>query len=170
METAYVTAFAALAGSTIGGLTSLTATWLAQRVQFRAQQLAHDIARREELYKDFIGEASRCYADALQHNEIELATLVRVYALVSRMRVLSSPSLVQQADEVMRLIMETYVGPNRAIADVVGEMRSGRLLDPLRDFSDACREELRTGVVIPNLHEPPRRWFGGKRRGHRPAP
>ncbi|MBX3026442.1 hypothetical protein KF840_16150 [bacterium] len=154
METAYITAFAALAGSTIGGLTSLTATWLAQRFQFRAQQLAHDIARREDLYKDFINEASRCYSDALQRHDIEVAALVRVYALVSRMRILSSPALVEQADNVVRLIMETYAGPNRPIAEVVGEVRSGTLLDPLRDFSDACREELRRGVVIPRLHDP----------------
>ena len=42
METAYVTAFAALAGSVIGGLTSLAASWLSQHVQVRAQQLAQD--------------------------------------------------------------------------------------------------------------------------------
>jgi hypothetical protein len=47
MDTAYISAFAALAGSAIGGLTSLTASWLTQRVQFSAQQLAHDIGRRE---------------------------------------------------------------------------------------------------------------------------
>ena len=157
-------AFAALAGSTIGGLTSLTATWLAHRFQFRAQQLAHDIARREELYRDFIDEASRSYADALQRNEIDPGTLVRVYALVSRMRILSSPALVQQADKVMQLLIETYVNPNKPMSEVVGEMQSGELLDPLRDFSDACREELQAGVVLPRLNGPPRRRLGGNRR------
>jgi hypothetical protein len=36
MDPAYLSALAALAGSTIGGLTSLTASWLTQHVQFRA--------------------------------------------------------------------------------------------------------------------------------------
>lgn len=58
MNVAYVSAFAALVGSAIGGFTSLAASWMTQRVQFRAQQLAHDIGRREELYRDFIDEAS----------------------------------------------------------------------------------------------------------------
>ena len=49
----------ALAGSAIGGLTSLAASWLTQRVQFSAHQLAHDIARREELYKEFIEQAKK---------------------------------------------------------------------------------------------------------------
>ncbi len=58
MDPAYLSAFAALAGSTIGGLTSLATSWLTQHVQFRAQLFTHDITRREELYKDFIEEAS----------------------------------------------------------------------------------------------------------------
>jgi len=59
MDAAYLSALAALAGSTIGGLTSLTASWLTQHVQFLAQQRAGSLSRREELYKDFIEEASR---------------------------------------------------------------------------------------------------------------
>src|SRR5215468_6989055 len=64
MDPAYLSAFAALAGSTIGGLTSLTASWLTQYVQVRAQQRAHDVSRREQLYATFIDEASRLYTEA----------------------------------------------------------------------------------------------------------
>src|SRR5215468_11316222 len=113
MEPAYLSAFAALAGSTIGGLTSLTASWLTQYVQFRAQQRASDLSRREDLYKNFIEEASRLYADAFAHDEAEVANLVNLYALVSRMRVLSSPAVVESADKVVRTIIETYLAPNR---------------------------------------------------------
>ena len=41
MDFAYLSPSAALAGSAIGGLTSLGASWLTQRVQVSAQQLAH---------------------------------------------------------------------------------------------------------------------------------
>ena len=66
MEPAYLSAFAALAGSVIGGLTSLTASWVTQRVQANAQQRAHDVGVREDLYRVFIDEASKSYADALE--------------------------------------------------------------------------------------------------------
>jgi len=145
MNPAYVTAVAALAGSAVGGLTSLAASWLTQRAQARAQQLAHDVGRREVLYKNFIEEASKSYADAIQHNEIDGAKLVRLYAVVSRMRVLSSQQVVERADTVMRMIMETYAAPNKTIRDVADTVNRGGL-DPLRDFSSACREELRTAV------------------------
>ena len=142
MDPAYYSAFAALAGSAIGGLTSLGASWLTQYVQFRAQQLTHDVGRREELYKNFIEEASKWYADAYEHDKPEISNLVSLYALVSRMRVLSSPAIVENADKVIRVIIETYLAPNKSFRDLVELVRSDAM-DPLRGFSNACREELR---------------------------
>lgn len=150
MDTAYLSAFAALAGSVIGGLTSLSTSWLTHRVQFSAQQLEHDIGRREELYKHFIEEASQCYADAFNNSEPDVSKLVCLYALVSRMRVLSSEAVIGQADKVMRFIIETYVAPNQTFQQIVENMRAGHL-DPLRDFSETCRDELRRGVVVARL-------------------
>src|SRR5215470_5637797 len=103
MDPAYVSAIAALAGSTIGGLTSLAASWLTQHVQFSAQQRANDLSKREELYKNFIEEASRWYADAFAHDKAEVSNLVNLYALVSEMRILSSPRIVENADKVVRV-------------------------------------------------------------------
>ena len=123
MDPAYFSVFAALAGSTIGGLTSLTASWLTQHVQFRAQQRASDLSRRAQLYEHFIAEASRVYADAYEHNEAEAAKLVNLYALVSKMRVLSSPRIVEHADRVVRVIIETYLAPNKTFGNV-GPVRS----------------------------------------------
>ena len=142
MDPAYLSAFAALAGSTIGGLTSLTASWLTQHVQFSAQQRASDLNRREELYMNFIEEASRWYVDAFEHDKAEVANLVNLYALVSKMRVLSSPRIVENADRVVRVIIETYLAPNKTFRDVK-EILDNEAMDPLREFSNACREELR---------------------------
>src|SRR4249919_1529584 len=117
MDPAYVTAFAALAGATIGGLTSLATSWLTQHVQFRSQQLAHNVSRREELYNNFIEEASKWYVDAFEHDKAEVSNLVSLYALVSKMRILSAPTIVEKADEVVRLIIETYLAPNKTFRD-----------------------------------------------------
>ena len=64
MDVAYVSALSALAGSVVGGLTSGYTTWLSQRAQAKAGQLAHDLSRREDLYKDFIVAASKAYGEA----------------------------------------------------------------------------------------------------------
>ncbi len=143
MDPVYISAFAALAGSAIGGLTSLGASWLTQRTQVMAQQFAHDISRREELYKDFIEEASKLYADAIEHDKADTSKVVRLYALVSRMRVRSSPSVIENADRVMRLIVDTYLGPNITFRDMADALKNREIIDPLRDFGEACRQELR---------------------------
>src|SRR3954467_4937404 len=104
MDTAYVSAIAALSGSVIGGLTSLAASWVTQSTQVRAPHTLHDKPRRQELYKSFIEEASRLYGDALVHDEAPITRLVDLYAMLSRMRVMSAPGVVQAADAVVRLI------------------------------------------------------------------
>ena len=140
MDTAYFSAFVALAGSVIGGATSLGASWLTQQVQFRAQQYTRELSRREDLYKAFIEEASRLYADAYENNGSSVSKLVNLYALISRMRVLSSPSIVETADQVARVIIDTYRAPNKTFRDVA-ELLNEDAMNPLRDFSNACREE-----------------------------
>src|SRR5678815_5127434 len=92
MDTAYVSAFAALGGALIGGLTSFATSWLTQQTQAKAQQITHKLTRQEDLYKDFIEEASKLYADSLVHDTPDVSQLIRLYVLISRMRVLASVS------------------------------------------------------------------------------
>jgi hypothetical protein len=142
VDTAYLSAIAALAGSTIGGLTSLTASWLTQHVQFSASQRAASRARRVKLYKSFIQEASKWYADAYEHDHAQISNLVELYALVSTMRILSTPRVIECADQVVRAIVATYLAPNKTFRELL-ELIDEDAIDPLRDFSNACREELR---------------------------
>jgi hypothetical protein len=94
MNPNYVPALAALAGSAIGGLTSVASAWLSQERQDRAARRAQDMSRRQDLYRRFIDEASKLYADALTRDQAEISALVSVYALIGRMRVLSSPAII----------------------------------------------------------------------------
>ena len=143
MDASYFSTFAALAGSMIGGLTAVATTWVAERTQLSAQRSKDDIDRREALYRNFIEEASRLYADSIEHDQAAVSQLVNLYALVSRMRVLSSPAIVEHADRVTRVIVATYLAPNKTLRDLPG-MLDHDAMDPLRDFSNACRDELRT--------------------------
>jgi len=143
MDIAYISALSALAGSGVGGLTSGLTTWLSQRAQARAGQLAHEMSRRDDLYRDFIVAASKAYGDALMSNEPQVPELVALSALISRMRVLSSPRTVASAEKIMEATISSYFAPNKTFRELHDLMKSGAGIDPLKDFSEAAREELR---------------------------
>src|SRR5688572_33404795 len=63
---------AALLGAIIGGVLSVVASRLAQRVQSRSQWLAQEVARRQQLYSEFLDAAVCCYGDALEHDEVDM--------------------------------------------------------------------------------------------------
>jgi len=147
MDPAYISAIAALAGSAIGGLTSLAASWLTQRAQLRAQQLVHQIGTREQLYRDFLEEAAKLYADAFEHSEVDISKLVPLYTLVSRMRLLSSARTLTSAERVATVIIETYLGPNRTFRDL-REILQTDAIETLKTFGEACREELQTQDLL----------------------
>ena len=79
------------------------------------------------------------YADALVSDKSEIPQLVNLYALIGRMRILSSDQVVQAAERAGRLIIETYLSPNREFGDLPEFMEE---MDPLRGFGEACRREL----------------------------
>ena len=143
MDTAYISAASALAGSVIGGLMSALTTWLSQREQAKVMHIAHRLERREELYKDFIDTASKVYADALMHSEPQIKELVALYAMLSRMRILSRSYTVACAERVLRLTTETYSQPNKT-HEQLQELVKSDAVDPLREFSEAARDELRS--------------------------
>jgi hypothetical protein len=143
MDVAYVSALSALAGSMVGGLTASITTWLSQRAQARAGHLAHEMSRRDGLYKDFIVAASKAYGDAVMSNEPEVPQLLALSALISRMRVLSSLGTIATAEKIMEATLSAYFAPNKTVRELHELMKSGTGIDPLKDFSEAAREELR---------------------------
>jgi hypothetical protein len=140
MDAGYISAITALAGSLVGGFASFATTWVTQHGQARNAQTAGDKSRRQKLYKEFIEEASRLYGDALERQDAQVSTLVGIYAMVSRMRVLSSKPVVEAAENVARMIIETYLAPNKSFQDLPEVLRT-RTMDPLQLFSEACRDE-----------------------------
>jgi hypothetical protein len=141
MDASVISALAALAGATIGGLTSVVASWLVQRTQARAQWLAQDTLRRQELYREFIEEASQCHVYALQHDKARIPALVSLYSKIARMRVLSSSEVVISAEQIGRKIIDTHLEPDRSFLEL-REMVNCGSIDLVRDFSETCRAEL----------------------------
>jgi hypothetical protein len=143
MDPAYLSALAALAGSVVGGLTTGLATWLTQRAQARAGLIAREMSLRQDLFRDFIVAASKAYGEAVLNSEPKIQDLVELYAMVSRMRVLCSPKTVACADKVMVTTIDTYFKPNITIRQLHELVKTGPGVDPLKEFSEAARDELR---------------------------
>jgi hypothetical protein len=143
MNASVISALAALAGAIIGGLTSVLASLFAQRTQARVQWIAQDKIRRQDLYKEFIEEASKCYTHALQHDKPDLPALVTVYTKIGRMRVLSSQEVIAAAENIGRTILDAYVQPDLTLPELM-EMANSNSIDVIRDFSEACREEFKS--------------------------
>ena len=140
MDSSIISALAALAGAVTGGLTSVLASWLTQHAQARAQWRAQDTLRRQELYKEFIEAASKCYIYALQYDKSDIPALVELYVRVGRMRILLSSQVVKSAEYVARTIIDTYLEPNKNFLEL-REMANSGSIDLLRDFSETCRAE-----------------------------
>ena len=141
MDNAYISAIAALAGSGIGAVASFATTWLTQDAQQRTQRFAQAMTRREHLYGEFIEEASKLVSDALTHELDDPSKIVRLYALIGKLRLFASVNIIAEAEGVMRHIVKTYRQPNRDLRSPEDLRKHD--VDPLRAFSEACREDLR---------------------------
>jgi len=139
MNTIYIPALAGFGGSAFGAISTIITNWAARRRKDRTRHHSRSTSKREHLYKNFIEEASRLYADALVNERAEPAKLVDMYALIGRMKILSSDEVVRAAENAALLIIKTYVCPNPTFADIPEFIQE---MDPLREFSEACRREL----------------------------
>jgi hypothetical protein len=149
MDASVISGLAALAGAAIGGLTSAAAAWFTQRTMAHAQWISNQALRRQELYREFIQVAAKCYIHSLQHDTPDIAGLVDLYADISRMRVLSSLEIVACAESVAQKILDTYSEPDKSFVELRG-MANDHTIDLLNDFSQACRKERET--YLSELH------------------
>jgi hypothetical protein len=132
---------AALLGATIGGILSVFASWIAQRVQSKSQWVVQEIKQRQQLYSEFVQGTVRCFADALQQNEPDPGRLANVYGEIGRMRLYSSEAVVNEAYAIVHRILQTYNDPNRNREEIRDLLDSGAV-DLFSKFGDACRVEL----------------------------
>ena len=66
--------------------------------------------------------------------------LVELYVKVGRMRILSSPEVIESAELIARRIVDTYLIPNKTFLEL-REMTNSGSIDLLREFSQTCRAE-----------------------------
>ena len=142
LNPAYISAFAALAGAIIGGLTSFGTAWFTEQAQLRAADRQARRTKLEALYNDYITEAVRRYGDALTHQTEDPTTMLPLYALGSRMRLVAARRVIDAAVRIDEMILQTYLGPNRSLREMKELARQGEMNTLLTEFSEACRDDL----------------------------
>ncbi|HEV2714979.1 MAG TPA: hypothetical protein VGU64_06905 [Terriglobales bacterium] len=133
---------AAVLGSVAGASAAIATTWISQRSQTRRELAKSEMRKRETLYGEFITEAARLLSDAFDHTLDEPETLVKLYAVLGRIRLISSEAVFNAAEECSNRILDVYAMPNRTVDELIVAIRSDEMAF-LRKFSDACRVELR---------------------------
>ena len=50
--------------------------------------------------------------------------------------------VIAAAEQVVRVVVNSYIAPNRSLKELRDAVLDGEKLDPLAHFADACRQEL----------------------------
>lgn len=139
---------AAIMGALVGGLASLTSTWVSERTRHKRDLLQREITKRESTYSEFIDHASKLYVTSATHNlndhdanfESELEGAVSLYGIASRIRLFASDRVIKETEAVLDVILVQYGAENISLH----ELRERKLKerDPLKSFSVSCRREL----------------------------
>jgi hypothetical protein len=143
MDPSIVSALSAILGSLVGGSATVATAWITQRTQSRRESVGAEIRKREILYTEFIDECAKLAIDALDHTLDDDTKVFHVYALQSRIRLTSSDMVVAAAEQTVKHILKQYFGPNMTRQEIRDLVLSGTHEDPLKSFSEACRNELK---------------------------
>jgi hypothetical protein len=139
MNSAWISAFSAVMGSLVGGFTSFVTTYTNQRYQYRRDFLSKQFTQRETLYSEFINEAARLLVESLDSQMEKASGLVTIYALLNRIRLNASEEVIQAAEHTIQNIIESYGRPNMTAEEI---RKRTYWEDPLKEFGEACRNEL----------------------------
>ena len=143
MDTALLSALSAVLGSLVGGSASVATTWMAQKTLNRREVLREELRKREALYGEFIGECAKLFMDAFTHNLEKPESLLPVFAQINRIRLCASREVLAEAERVLTRITDQYFAKNLTVEEL-RELVHTEQADPLRDFGEACRAELKS--------------------------
>lgn len=143
MDAAILSACAGLVGSLVGGVSTFAASWVTQGKLLGSQRRLHHAAQRQQLYSEFIVEATKRLAEAWNHEAEGPEVVSNLYSAVQRMRLISSSRVVDCAEQVMRGVIAAYAEPNRTFEELRRRVQErSDEEDHLREFTEACRQEL----------------------------
>ena len=141
MDSSIIAAFSAILGTTVGGLTTFLTTFLNQRYAMRRDIMAKDVANREQLYSEFLKEVGNLYFDSINRtldDASQQTSLIAMYSLVGRIRMISSEAVLKAAEKVAEDIVESYKRPPMTFQEF---QQLWGASDPWHEFTNACRAE-----------------------------
>jgi hypothetical protein len=141
MNPTIITAIAAACGSLVGALATIVTTRITLSAQKVLAEREAKLRHREALYGDFIMEASRLTIEALSHSLEKPDTFMHLYGILGRIRLVAADPVLAAAEACSRRLVDLYAEPNMTVEQIRVAFERDRL-DPMRDFSVACRKEL----------------------------
>jgi hypothetical protein len=108
MDNALASVLAALSGSIIGASTPVLTNFVLQRNTTQRELTNRELAQREDLYSEFIRLGTSCYAKALSQSLEHIDELAAMYALVNRIRLFASSTVLEAAEAFVKKLVETY--------------------------------------------------------------
>jgi len=141
MDSTLIMAAAAACGSLVGGTATVVTTWITQRTQRGHAEREEKLRNRNALYGEFITEASRLAVEALSQSLERPDTFVKLYGISSRIRLVAADPVLAAAEACIGQIIDLYSRPNMTVEQIRLAFERDRL-DPIKEFSIACRQEL----------------------------
>jgi hypothetical protein len=134
-------AVAAACGSLLGVAATIVTTCITQRTQRVHAEREEKLRHRNALYGEFITEASRLAVEAFSHSLERPDTFVKLYGISGRIRLVAADPVLAAAEACIGQIIDLYARPNMTVGQIRLAFERDRL-DPIKDFSVACRKEL----------------------------
>jgi hypothetical protein len=131
MDSTSIAAVAAVVGSVVGAAATIGTTWITQRTQIARSKIETKLRDRETLYGEFITEASRLIVDALTHQLEQPATLVTLYGILGRIRLVATDPVLGAAETCCLQIVDLYARPNMTVDQIRATFENGQIA-PLR--------------------------------------
>ena len=143
MDSAIVSATAAVLGSLVGGSATLATAWITQKTQGKRELIQQEMRKREALYGEFIGECAKLLLDAFTHTLDKPDKMLPLYALINRVRLSASPPVLAEAEQLLGRITKQYFSRNLTLEEV-RDLAVSEGADPLKSFGEACRAEIKS--------------------------
>jgi len=102
MDSTLTSVLAALGGSVIGATTPVLSNFVLQRSVTQREMTNRELAQREELYAEFIRQGTLSYAKSLSQTLDNFDEIVAMYALVNRIRLFASTSVLEAAEAFVK--------------------------------------------------------------------
>jgi hypothetical protein len=141
LDPSVIAATSGLVGSIVGALASLGTTFMTQRLQARRERVTLDLAKREELYGEFIEQVTPLFVDSVESTEFDPPKILRLSSVLGRIRLVASDDVLREAEEVFANLLKWYSNPVQEIRAVMEQAARREVGDPIQPFAQACRRE-----------------------------